>query len=48
MKLVAFFIGTHGKAINKLKRDANTEIIVLSEKKDSKYRAVKITGKIKI
>ena len=43
-KLVAFFIGTNGKAIKKLMHDANTDIIVLPEKKDSKYRAVKITG----
>ncbi len=43
-KLVAFFIGTNGKAIKKLMYDSNTDIIVLSEKKDSKFRCVKITG----
>ena len=43
-KLVAFFIGTNGKAIKKLMYDANTDIIVLPETKSSKYRAVKITG----
>lgn len=46
-KLVAFFIGTNGKAIKKLMYDANTDIIVLSEKKESKFRCVKVTGKIK-
>lgn len=45
-KLVAFFIGTSGKAIKKLMYDANTDIIVLPEKRDSKYRAVKITGSL--
>ena len=43
-KLVAFFIGTNGKAIKKLMYDANTDIIVLSEKKESKFRCVKVTG----
>jgi hypothetical protein len=43
-KLVAFFIGTAGKAINKLMTDSSTDIIVLSENKKSMYRGVKITG----
>ena len=43
-KLVAFFIGTAGKAINKLMTDSSTDIIVLSENKKSMYIGVKITG----
>jgi hypothetical protein len=43
-KLVAFFIGTNGKAIKKLMFDANTEITVLTDKIESKFRCVRITG----
>ena len=44
-KLVAFFIGSKGRAIKKLMHDSNTDIIVSPEIKGSIYRGVKITGK---
>ena len=45
-KLVAFFIGSKGRAIKKLMHDSNTDIIVSPENKNSIFRGVKITGKI--
>jgi hypothetical protein len=47
-KLVAFFIGSKGRAIKKLMHDSNTDIIVSPENKNSIFRGVKITGKNKI
>jgi len=43
-KLVAYFIGSKGRAIKKLMHDSNTDIIVSPENKNCKYRGVKITG----
>ena len=43
-KLVAYFIGSKGRAIKKLMHDSNTDIIVSPENKNCNYRGVKITG----
>ena len=43
-KLVAYFIGSKGRAIKKLMHDSNTDIIVSPENKSSWFRGVKITG----
>ena len=47
-KLVAYFIGSKGRAIKKLMHDSNTDIIVSPENKSSCFRGVKITGIYKI